>query len=85
MVKLQVFDPAMCCSTGVCGPSVDPAPAAGTSSLARRFLGIDIHGPQAAHLLHSSRLRSQPRAGVTLSQMHWKLKASRRLQLCRRD
>lgn len=25
MVKLQVFDPAMCCSTGVCGRSVDPA------------------------------------------------------------
>lgn len=25
MVKLQVFDPAMCCSTGICGPSVDPA------------------------------------------------------------
>ena len=25
MVKLQVFDPAMCCSTGVCGPGVDPA------------------------------------------------------------
>lgn len=25
MGKLQVFDPAMCCSTGVCGPSVDPA------------------------------------------------------------
>lgn len=24
MTKLQVFDPAMCCSTGVCGPSVDP-------------------------------------------------------------
>lgn len=22
---LRVFDPAMCCSTGVCGPSVDPA------------------------------------------------------------
>lgn len=21
---VQVFDPAMCCSTGVCGPSVDP-------------------------------------------------------------
>lgn len=21
---LQVFDPAMCCSTGVCGPDVDP-------------------------------------------------------------
>ncbi len=23
--KLEVFDPAMCCSTGVCGPSVDAA------------------------------------------------------------
>jgi len=21
---IQVFDPAMCCSTGVCGPSIDP-------------------------------------------------------------
>ena len=24
MFKVQVYDPAMCCSTGVCGPSVDP-------------------------------------------------------------
>ncbi len=24
MAKLQVFDPAMCCSSGVCGPGVDP-------------------------------------------------------------
>ena len=24
MTRVQVFDPAMCCSTGVCGPSVDP-------------------------------------------------------------
>ena len=23
-MKLQVFDPPMCCSTGVCGPAVDP-------------------------------------------------------------
>jgi hypothetical protein len=23
-VMIRVFDPAMCCSTGVCGPSVDP-------------------------------------------------------------
>lgn len=23
-MKLQLFDPAMCCSTGVCGPGVDP-------------------------------------------------------------
>lgn len=24
MKKIQIYDPAMCCSTGVCGPSVDP-------------------------------------------------------------
>lgn len=24
MKTIEVFDPAMCCSTGVCGPSVDP-------------------------------------------------------------
>jgi len=23
-VTIQVFDPAMCCATGVCGPSIDP-------------------------------------------------------------
>ncbi|MBS4203676.1 arsenite efflux transporter metallochaperone ArsD [Lederbergia citrea] len=24
MLKVEIFDPAMCCSTGVCGPIVDP-------------------------------------------------------------
>lgn len=24
MTEFRVFDPAMCCSTGICGPSVDP-------------------------------------------------------------
>ncbi len=24
MTKVQIFDPAMCCPTGVCGPGVDP-------------------------------------------------------------
>lgn len=24
MITVRVFDPAMCCSTGICGPSVDP-------------------------------------------------------------
>lgn len=24
MQKLEVYDPAMCCSTGACGPEVDP-------------------------------------------------------------
>ncbi|TCL66592.1 arsenical resistance operon trans-acting repressor ArsD [Hydrogenispora ethanolica] len=24
MAKMIIFDPAMCCATGVCGPSIDP-------------------------------------------------------------
>ena len=24
MISIEIYDPAMCCSTGVCGPSVDP-------------------------------------------------------------
>jgi hypothetical protein len=24
MISVRVFDPAMCCSTGICGPSIDP-------------------------------------------------------------
>lgn len=24
MMRIDVYDPAMCCSTGVCGPEVDP-------------------------------------------------------------
>jgi hypothetical protein len=45
-VQIEVFDPAMCCSTGVCGPGVDPALAkfaadldwlASTGSTVRRF------------------------------------------------
>lgn len=23
-MKLEVFEPAMCCPTGLCGPSIDP-------------------------------------------------------------
>jgi hypothetical protein len=33
MTKLEVFDPPMCCSSGVCGPSVDPALARFSSDL----------------------------------------------------
>lgn len=25
MASVEIYDPAMCCPTGVCGPSVDPA------------------------------------------------------------
>ncbi len=34
MKKLEVYDPAMCCSTGVCGPDVDPVLVAFAADLA---------------------------------------------------
>ena len=34
MTTVEVFDPPMCCSTGVCGPSVDPALATLAADLA---------------------------------------------------
>ncbi|MFD2924096.1 arsenite efflux transporter metallochaperone ArsD [Halobacillus naozhouensis] len=43
MNKLEIYDPAMCCSTGVCGPSVDPEltrVASAVFSLQKR--GFDI-------------------------------------------
>ncbi|MDR3518941.1 MAG: arsenite efflux transporter metallochaperone ArsD [Azospirillaceae bacterium] len=33
MKKLEVFDPALCCSTGVCGPAIDPVLAAFAADL----------------------------------------------------
>jgi hypothetical protein len=38
MAKIEVYDPPLCCPTGVCGPSVDPAllKFAGTLAFLRR-------------------------------------------------
>lgn len=38
-VTIRVFDPPMCCSTGVCGPSIDP-------ELARFAADVDWLGKQ---------------------------------------
>ncbi|MDF2854799.1 MAG: transcriptional regulator [Neobacillus sp.] len=32
-MKLEIYDPAMCCPTGVCGPTVDPVLARVASAL----------------------------------------------------
>ncbi len=44
MKRIEIFDPAMCCATGVCGPSVDPelTRVANTVFLLEKK-GIDIH------------------------------------------
>jgi hypothetical protein len=37
---VEVYDPAMCCPTGVCGPGVDPA----TLQIARDLRWLQAHG-----------------------------------------
>ncbi|MDD2477222.1 MAG: arsenite efflux transporter metallochaperone ArsD [Dysgonamonadaceae bacterium] len=54
MKNIEIFDPAMCCSTGVCGPSIDPEllrVATVINSLKEKGIIIKRHGlsnePQA--------------------------------------
>ncbi|WP_030543641.1 arsenite efflux transporter metallochaperone ArsD [Streptomyces albus] len=47
MSAVEVYDPAMCCSTGVCGPSVDPALtqfAADVEWLGTAGVGVNRYG-----------------------------------------
>jgi len=47
MKKIEIFDPAMCCSTGVCGPSIDPElmrVATVINSLKAKGIVIKRHG-----------------------------------------
>lgn len=40
MKKVEVYDPVMCCSTGVCGPSVDPA----LTKVAKQLAVLEANG-----------------------------------------
>ncbi len=47
MKKIEIFDQAMCCSTGVCGPSIDPEllrMATVINALKERGIIIKRHG-----------------------------------------
>jgi len=55
-VEVKVFDPAMCCSTGVCGPKVDPA-------LARFASDLEWLGQQGAEVTRFN-LSQEPGAFV---------------------
>ena len=55
-VEVEVFDPPMCCSTGVCGPSVDPA-------LARFSADLNWLASEGVHVQRYN-LAQQPEAFV---------------------
>lgn len=54
MTTLEVFDPPMCCSSGVCGPDVDPV-------LPRFAADLDWLATQGAQV-HRFNLAQQPKA-----------------------
>jgi len=35
-IEVRVYDPPLCCASGVCGPSVDPALAQAAAAFARK-------------------------------------------------
>jgi hypothetical protein len=47
MKTIEIFDPAMCCSTGICGPSIDPELmriATVINALKEKGIAIQRHG-----------------------------------------
>jgi hypothetical protein len=46
MKKIEIFDPALCCPTGLCGPSINPdlmRIAAAVEALKRQGIDIERH------------------------------------------
>ena len=67
MPKLQVFDPAMCCSTGVCGPNVNPALPQLTADLEwLKELGVEVERFNLAQ--QPAAFRDNPAVRETLAQ-----------------
>lgn len=62
MTRIDVFDPPMCCSTGVCGPAVDPLLAAFSADL--QWLG-----EQGAQVTRHN-LAQEPEAFVRHATVH---------------
>ena len=66
-MKIEVFDPAMCCSTGVCGPSVPPALAGSPATWSGwPAKGVEVtrhnlaHEPQAFVASEPARTGARP-------------------------
>ena len=60
MTVVSIYDPPMCCSTGVCGPEVDPKLARSAGAARLRWHSLPEQGPLArswASILRSPCLR----------------------------
>ena len=85
MTTVRVFDPAMCCSTGVCGPSVDPRLARFSADLdwlkahgvlVERFNLAQQPGAFAADAAVREALETKGEAGLPLVRIDDEVKSS---------
>lgn len=85
MTAVRVFDPAMCCSSGVCGPSVDPQLARFSADLdwlktqgvsVERFNLAQQPAAFAADLTVRSALETKGEAGLPVVQVNGEIKSS---------
>ncbi len=85
MMDVRVFDPAMCCSTGVCGPSVDPQLARFSADLdwlkaqgvaVSRFNLAQQPGAFADDAAAKAALETKGEAGLPLVKVNGQVKSS---------
>ena len=85
MIAVRVFDPAMCCSTGICGPSVDPKLARFAADLdwlksqgisVERFNLSQQPGAFADDAAVKTALETKGEAGVPLVKVNGEVKSS---------
>ncbi len=85
MTAIHVFDPAMCCSTGVCGPAVDPQLARFAADLdwlkskgisVQRFNLSKEPGKFAEDLAVKSALETKGEEGLPVVKVNGELKSS---------
>ena len=67
MKKLGVYDPAMCCSTGVCGVDVDPAVVKEMEAGMERLPIIAIDSQIVTTGLYPSRAQLAQKLGLALA------------------
>ena len=87
MITVRVFDPAMCCSTGICGPAVDPQLARFAADLdwlkgqgvcVERFNLAQQPGAFAEDEVVRSTLETKGEAGLPLVRVDGEVKSSGR-------
>lgn len=85
MTAVLVFDPAMCCSTGICGPSVDPQLARFAADLDwLRSRGVSVErfnlaqqpAAFAVHAAVKAALETKGEAGLPLVEVNGEVKSS---------